>query len=116
MAMGWYIEEFSKAQVSINLTNIHVTPLHIVFDEVCQKAESYGLRVTGSEIVGLVPLSAMLDAGTYFLSKQHRPADLTESEIIASAIESLGLNELYEFKPSEKIIEYVMAKKAKVSQ
>jgi glutamate formiminotransferase/formiminotetrahydrofolate cyclodeaminase len=110
-AIGWYIEEFGIAQISINLTDINITPLHIVFDEVCKKADKRGLRVTGSEIVGLVPLKTMLDAGRYFLRKQRRSVGLPEEQLIRIAVKSLGLNELYEFKPGEKIIEYMLAGK-----
>ncbi len=105
-AIGWYIEEYGVAQISMNLTNISITPLHIAFDEVCRSAESRGLRVTGSELVGLVPLSAMLDAGRYFLRKQKRSIGVPDSELIKIAVKSLGLNELGEFKPRERIIEY----------
>ncbi|MBN2214298.1 MAG: glutamate formimidoyltransferase [Bacteroidales bacterium] len=108
-AIGWYIEEFGIAQISINLTDMNTTPLHIAFDEACKRADARGLRVTGSEIVGLVPLKSMLDAGRYFLKKQKRSAGLPEEELIRIAIKSLGLNELYEFKPEEKIIEYALA-------
>jgi glutamate formiminotransferase/formiminotetrahydrofolate cyclodeaminase len=108
-AIGWYIEEFGIAQISMNLTNINITPLHISFDEVCKKAEDRGIRVTGSEIVGLVPLQSMLDAGKYFLRKQQRSIGVPDKELIKIAIKSLGLNDLYDFKPEEKIIEYVMS-------
>lgn len=110
-AIGWYIEEFGIAQISMNLTNINVTPLHIAFDEVCRKAEARGIRVTGSEIVGLVPLNSMLEAGRYFLRKQNRSVGVSDEELLKIAIRSLGLNELYEFKPEEKIIEYVLEDK-----
>jgi glutamate formiminotransferase/formiminotetrahydrofolate cyclodeaminase len=106
--IGWYIEEFGIAQISLNLTNISITPIHIAFDEVCKKAEVRGVRVTGSEIVGLVPLKAMLDAGKYFLKKQKRSAGVSDKELLKIAIKSLGLNDLYEFNPEEKIIEYIM--------
>lgn len=107
-AIGWYIEEYGIAQVSINLTNIRETPMHIAFDEACKKAGERGMRVTGSEIVGLVPLSAMLDAGKYFLKKQHRSLGIPDEELIRIAVKSLGLDDLYPFKPEEKIIEYRM--------
>ena len=110
-AIGWYIEEFGIAQISINLTNIRVTPMHMAFDETCKKATERGLRVTGSEIVGMVPLNAMLDAGRYFLEKQQRSTGISDAEILKIAIKSLGLNDLYEFKPEEKIIEYAIADK-----
>jgi len=109
-AIGWYIEEFGIAQISINLTDISITPVHIAFDEVCKKAETRGLRVTGSELVGLIPLKAMLDAGRYFLKKQKRSLGVSDNELIKIAVKSMGLDELYEFKPEEKIIEYVMVK------
>ncbi len=108
-AIGWYIEEYGIAQISMNLTNLTITPLHMAFDEVCRKAEARGLRVTGSELVGLVPLKVMLDAGKYFLKKQRRSTGVPDSELIRIAVKTLGLNELYEFKPKEKIIEYVLA-------
>jgi glutamate formiminotransferase/formiminotetrahydrofolate cyclodeaminase len=105
-AIGWYIKEYGIAQISINLTNISVTPLHIAFDEVCKKAEARGLRVTGSEIVGLVPLKTLLDAGRYFLKKQKRSAGVSDPELIKIAVKTLGLDELGPFNPKEKIIEY----------
>jgi glutamate formiminotransferase/formiminotetrahydrofolate cyclodeaminase len=108
-AIGWYIEEYGIAQISINLTDISVTPVHIAFDEVCEKARLRGIRVTGSELVGLIPLQAMLDAGKYFLQKQQRSAGISDDEIIKIAIKSLGLNELAPFDPKKKIIEYVIA-------
>jgi glutamate formiminotransferase/formiminotetrahydrofolate cyclodeaminase len=107
-AIGWYIEEYGIAQISINLTNIRVTPVHVAFDEVCRKAAERGLRVTGSELVGLIPLQAMLDAGRYFLEKQHRSTGVSEKELIRIAILSLGLEELGPFKPEERIIEYLL--------
>ena len=107
--IGWFIEEYGVAQVSLNLTNISVTPMHVAFDEACKKADARGVRVTGSELVGLVPLSAMLDAGRYFLRKQERSTGIADSEIIRIAVKSLGLDDLYPFKPEEKIIEYVLA-------
>ncbi len=108
-AIGWFIEEYGIAQISMNLTNINVTPVHIAFDEVCKRAEARGIRVTGSELVGLIPLKAMLDAGKYFLKKQKRSAGVSEKELIRIAILSMGLDELAPFKPEEKIIEYKMA-------
>jgi glutamate formiminotransferase / formiminotetrahydrofolate cyclodeaminase len=110
-AIGWYIAEYGIAQISMNLTNISVTPVHIAFDEVCRKAEARGVRVTGSELVGLIPLKALLDAGRYFLSKQQRSLGVSDTELIRIAIRSLGLNDIHQFKPEEKIIEYVMASK-----
>jgi len=110
-AIGWYIEEYGIAQISINLTNINVTPVHIAFDEVCKKADARGIRVTGSELVGLIPLKAMLDAGKYFLRKQKRSVGVSEKELIRIAVISMGLGELYPFKPEEKIIEYMLQDK-----
>ncbi|MCK5839413.1 MAG: glutamate formimidoyltransferase, partial [Bacteroidales bacterium] len=107
-AIGWYIDEFGIAQISINLTDIDVTPIHVAFDEVCKKAEARGVRVTGSEIVGLVPLKAMLDAGKHYLRKQQRSSGIPDHEIINIAVKSMGLNELYPFEPDKKIIEYLL--------
>jgi len=111
--IGWFIEEYGIAQLSLNLTNISITPVHIAFDEACKKANERGLRVTGSELVGLIPLQAMLDAGKYFLNKQNRSLGVAESELIKIAIKSMGLDDLSPFNPDEKIIEYVMADKNK---
>ncbi len=111
--IGWYIEEYGIAQVSVNLTNISVTPVHIAFDEACKSAQRRGLRVTGSELVGLIPLKGMLEAGKYFLKKQRRSAGVSENELIKIAVKSLGLDDLYEFKPEEKIIEYKLRDKSK---
>ncbi|MDO8632013.1 MAG: glutamate formimidoyltransferase, partial [Phycisphaerales bacterium] len=108
-AIGWYIEEYGVAQISINLTNLSVTPLHVAFDECCKKADARGIRVTGSELVGLVPLASMLDAGRYFLKKQQRSVGVSDRELIKIAVKSLGLNDLHPFKPEEKIIEYAIA-------
>lgn len=108
-AIGWFIEEYGVAQISMNLTNIGITPVHIAFDEVCRKAEARGIRVTGSELIGLVPLKAMLDAGKYFLSKQQRSLGVDDEELIKIAVKSMGLDELKPFNPKEKIIEYVLA-------
>lgn len=105
-AIGWYIEEYAVAQISMNLTNMNVTPVHIAFDEVCRKATERGVRVTGSELVGLIPLKAMLDAGRYFLNKQGRSEGVSEEELIFIAIKSMGLDELGAFNPQDKIIEY----------
>lgn len=109
-AIGWFIEEYGIAQISINLTNINVTPVHIAFDEACKKAEARGIRVTGSELVGLIPLKAMTDAGKYFLKKQQRSTGVSEKELIRIAIKSMGLDELGPFKPEERIIEYLLAR------
>jgi glutamate formiminotransferase/formiminotetrahydrofolate cyclodeaminase len=111
-AIGWYIEEYGVAQISMNLTNIEVTPLHIAFDEVCNRASARGMRVTGSELVGLVPLKSILDAGKYFLLKQQRSVGVSEKELIKIAIKSMGLDELGPFKPEERIIEYLLKDKS----
>lgn len=108
-AIGWYIDEYGIAQVSMNITNINVTPLHKAFDEVCRCAQNRGVRVTGTEIVGLVPERTLLEAGRYFLAKQQRSDGIPKRDILNIAIKSLGLSDLKEFKPEEKIIEYVMA-------
>ena len=105
-AIGWYIAEYDLAQVSMNLVDLNVTPLHVAFDEVVRAAGARGIRVTGSELVGLVPLQTMLDAGRYFLRKQQRSLGVSEQELIRTAIRSLGLNELAPFNPEERIIEY----------
>lgn len=106
--IGWFIEEYGIAQISLNLTNISVTPVHEAFDEVVKKAAERGVRVTGSELVGLVPLKAILDAGKYFLRKQQRSTGVAESELIKIAVKSLGLDDLKPFNPREKIIEYMI--------
>jgi glutamate formiminotransferase / formiminotetrahydrofolate cyclodeaminase len=111
-AIGWYIVEYGIAQISMNLTDISVTPLHMAFDEVCRKAEARGLRVTGSEIVGLVPLRSILDAGRYFLHKQQLSSGVSDEELIKIAVRTMGLDELTPFKPEEKIIEYIMEDKS----
>lgn len=107
-AIGWFIEEYGVAQISMNLTNINITPLHIAFDEVCKKAIERGIRVTGSELVGLVPLKSLLDAGKYFLLKQQRSIGVSEKELLKIAIKTMGLDELAPFKPEERIIEYLL--------
>lgn len=107
-AIGWYIEEYGIAQISMNLTNIQVTPLHIAFDECCKSAQARGLRVTGSELVGLVPKSVLIDAGKYFLKKQRRSVGLSEKELIHIAVRTLGLDELSPFDPAKKVIEYLL--------
>ncbi|MBQ2423735.1 MAG: glutamate formimidoyltransferase [Alistipes sp.] len=111
-AIGWYIEEYGIAQVSMNITDIALTPLHIAFDEVCRAAGERGIRVTGTEIVGLVPKRTLIEAGKYFLRKQHRSVGIAESEIIRIAVKSMGLDELKPFVPEEKIIEYMLADKS----
>ena len=107
-AIGWFIEEYGVAQISMNLTNVNITPIHIAFDEVCKKANERGVRVTGSELVGLIPLKSLLDAGRYFLEKQQRSVGVSEKELIHLAVKSLGLDELSEFIPEKKIIEYLL--------
>ena len=111
-AIGWYIEEYGIAQVSMNITDIALTPLHIAFDEVSRAANERGIRVTGTEIVGLVPKRTLIEAGKYFLRKQHRSVGIAESEIIRIAVKSMGLDELKPFVPEEKIIEYMLEDKA----
>ena len=107
-AIGWFIEEYGIAQVSMNITDISVTPLHVAFDEVCRKADARGVRVTGTEIVGLVPKRALVEAGKYFLRKQHRSVGIAEEEIVRLAVKSMGLDDLKPFKPEEKVIEYLL--------
>lgn len=107
-AIGWFIEEYGIAQVSMNITDISVTPLHAAFDEVCRKADARGVRVTGTEIVGLVPKRALVEAGKYFLRKQHRSVGIAEEEIVRLAVKSMGLDDLKPFKPEEKVIEYLL--------
>ena len=107
-AIGWFIEEYGVAQISMNITDIDATPVHVAFDEVCRSAEARGMRVTGSELVGLIPLSAVLDAGRYYLHKQHRSTGVSDAALIKIAVKSLGLNELGAFDPNEKIIEYAV--------
>lgn len=107
--MGWFIEEYGIAQISLNLTNVSVTPVHVAFEEASRSAQEKGIRVTGSEIVGLIPLKSLLDAADYFLKKQERSLGISESEKVKIAVKSLGLDDLTPFKPEEKIIEYMMA-------
>ncbi len=107
-AIGWFIEEYGIAQISMNLTNVSITPVHVAFDEVCRKADARGLRVTGSELVGVIPLNAMLEAGRYFLRKQQRSVGVSDAELIKIAVRSMGLDELSDFNPREKIIEYML--------
>lgn len=111
-AIGWYIEEYGIAQVSMNITDINATPLHVAFDEVCRAANERGVRVTGTEIVGLVPRRTLIEAGKYFLKKQQRSVGISDEEIIRIAIKSMGLDELYPFKPEEKVIETMIAEKS----
>jgi glutamate formiminotransferase / formiminotetrahydrofolate cyclodeaminase len=108
-AVGWYIEEYGICQVSMNLTDIQATPLHLAFEEVCEKAQARGMRVTGSQIVGLLPLRVLRAAGEYFLRKQERSLGIPEREIVEIAIRSLGLNELAPFDAEQRVIEYALA-------
>lgn len=107
-AIGWFIEEYGIAQVSMNITDMNVTPLHVAFEEVCRAAAARGLRVTGTEIVGLVPKRVLVDAGKFYLEKQQRSIGVPEEELIKIAVKSLGLNDLKPFNPKEKVIEYLM--------
>ncbi len=107
-AIGWFIDEYGIAQVSMNITNISVTPVHVAFDEVCSKAAERGIRVSGSEIVGLVPKSVLIDAGKHYLQKQQRSLGVAESELIKIAVKSMGLDDLKPFNPREKVIEYIL--------
>lgn len=107
-AIGWFIDEYGIAQVSMNITDINAAPLHVAFDEVCRAAQARGLRVTGTEVVGLVPKKALIEAGKYFLAKQNRSAGISEAEIMKIAIKSMGLDDLRPFEPREKVIEYLM--------
>lgn len=108
-AIGWFIEEYGIAQVSMNITDMNVTPLHVAFEEVCRAAAARGLRVTGTEIVGLVPKRVLVDAGKFYLEKQQRSLGVPEEELTKIAVKSLGLNDLKPFNPKEKVIEYLMA-------
>jgi glutamate formiminotransferase/formiminotetrahydrofolate cyclodeaminase len=112
-AIGWYIKEYKMAQISMNLTDITATPVHVAFDEVCNRAAERGIRVTGSELIGIVPLNCMLDAGKYFLHKQKRSSGIPDEEIIEMAVHSLGLNELSPFEPKKRIIEYLLREEPK---
>jgi len=105
-AVGWYMEDFGRAQISMNLVNYKITPPHIVFDECCRLAEKLGVRVTGSELVGLIPLEAMLQAGRHYLKKQGKTTGVPESELVHIAVLSMGMDDLYKFEPEKKIIEY----------
>ena len=107
-AIGWFIDEYGIAQVSMNITDINVTPLHIAFDEVCRCAQNRGVRVTGTEIVGLIPKRTLIDAGKYFLRKQNRSTGIPEEDILKIAVSSMGLADLKPFNPREKVIEYLL--------
>lgn len=109
-AIGWYIDEYGIAQISMNITDATATPLHLAFEECCKSADRRGMRVSGSELVGLVPLNAMLEAGRYFLRKQQRSVGVSEAELIKIAVKSMGLDELSPFDPAQKIIEYNLLK------
>lgn len=111
-AIGWYIEEYGIAQISMNLTNYKITSVHKAFDEVCKKGEERGVRITGSELVGLVPLQPLLEAGRYYLNKQGRSTGVSDGELISIAVHSMGLSQLGEFNPKERIIEYVLENKS----
>lgn len=109
-AIGWFIEEYGIAQVSMNITDINTTPLHIAFEEVCRAAQARGLQVTGTEIIGLVPKRAMLEAGLYFLERQHRPTDIPEQDIMQAAIISMGLDDLKPFNVRNKVVELLIGR------
>lgn len=111
-AIGWYIDEYGIAQVSMNITDMRTTPLHVAFDEVCRAAQARGIRVTGTEVVGMMPKSALIDAAKYYLTKQNRSLGISESEMIKIAVKSLGLDDLKPFDPQEKVIEYMIADKS----
>src|SRR6185437_3839578 len=114
-AIGWFVKEYGIAQVSMNLTNIEETPLHVAFDACCESAAKRGLRVTGSEIVGMVPKKCLIDAGRYFLRKQKWSEGVSEEELIDIAVRSLGLSELKPFDPKEKVIEFKIEADSKKS-
>ena len=107
-AIGWFIDEYGIAQVSMNITDINATPLHIAFEEVCRAAQARGLQVTGTEIIGLVPKRAMLEAGLYFLERQQRPTDVSEQDIMQAAIMSMGLDDLKPFNAKDKVVELLI--------
>lgn len=112
-AIGWFIEEYGFAQVSMNLTDVNETPVHLAFDVACEKARERGIRVTGSELIGLIPLSAMLEAGRFFLRKQKRSTGVSDAELVRIAVKTMGLDELSPFDPRKKIIEYAIEGSAK---
>lgn len=107
-ALGWYIEEYGIAQVSMNITDIDATPLHVAFDEVCRAAAARGMRVTGTEIIGLVPKRVLIDAGKHYLAKQNRSTDESEADILKIAVKSMSLDDLRPFDPRKKVIEFLM--------
>ena len=114
-AIGWYIDEYGIAQVSMNITDINTVPLHKAFDEVCRAASARGLRVTGAEIVGLVPKSVLVDAGKHYLAMQNRSLGVSEDELIRMAVKSMSLDDIAPFKPREKVIEYLMEDEAELA-
>ena len=107
-AIGWFIDEYGIAQVSMNITDINTTPLHIAFEEVCRAAQARGLQVTGTEIIGLVPKRSMLEAGLYFLERQQRPTDVSEQDIMQAAVISMGLDDLKPFNVKDKVVELLI--------
>ncbi len=115
-AIGWFIDEYGIAQVSMNITDINITPLHVAFDEVCRCAQNRGVRVTGTEIVGLIPKRTLVEAGKYFLRKQNRSTGIPEEDILQIAIKSMGLDDLKEFNPREKVIEYLLEDENKTAK
>lgn len=115
-AIGWFIDEYGIAQVSMNITDINVTPLHVAFDEVCRCAQNRGIRVTGTEIVGLIPKRTLIEAGRYFLKKQNRSTGIPEEDILKIAIKSMGLDDLKPFNPREKVIEYLLEDEQKTAK
>ena len=114
-AIGWFIDEYGIAQVSMNITDINTTPLHVAFDEVCRAAQARGLRVTGTEIVGLVPKRTLIEAGRYFLEKQQRSTGISEDEIMKIAVKSMGLDDLKPFDPREKVVEFLIEDPSEVA-
>lgn len=115
-ALGWYIDEYGIAQVSMNITDIRQTPLHVAFDEVCRCARLRGVRVTGTEIIGLVPRQVLIDAGCYYLEKEHRPTDVPEQEIVQAAVDAMGLSDLCPFEPRKRVIEYLLEDRRTATQ
>lgn len=115
-AIGWFIEEYGIAQVSMNITDMNTTPLHVAFEEVCRAAAARGLRVTGTEIVGLIPKRVLIEAGKFYLAKQERSLGIPEDEIIKIAVKSMGLSDLKPFNPREKVIEFLMEDEAETAK
>lgn len=111
-AIGWYIEEYGIAQVSMNIVDMNATPLHVAYEEVCRKAEARGVRVTGCEVVGLLPRKVLIDAGKYYLKLQKRSTGVSEEELVKIAVRSMSLSDLAPFKPEERVIEYLIADKS----